>query len=63
MFVQSKLTLRKGICPLCKGSNGVRKIIWGMPASEPDESKYYVGGCVSEDFSKEYKCIDCAWEG
>lgn len=63
MYVQSKRRLRNRLCPLCKESKGIREILWGMPESKPDESKFYVGGCVSEDFSTKYKCIDCAWEG
>ncbi len=63
MFVQSKRKMRNGTCPVCKDRKGIREIIWGMPDSEPDESKYYLGGCISEDFNAKYKCIDCAWEG
>ncbi len=50
-------------CPTCKSSDGVRLIIWGMPADEPDESKYFVGGCLVEDAMPDYKCITCGWEG
>lgn len=53
----------KKICPDCESEEGVREIIWGMPAGQPDESKFYIGGCVSEDFSVKYKCIKCGWEG
>lgn len=63
MYVQAKRKMRNGICPLCRDSNGIREIIWGMPDLELDESKFYIGGCVSEDFSAKYKCLDCAWEG
>jgi hypothetical protein len=63
MYVQSKRRLRNRICPVCKGDKGIREIMWGMPESEPDETKFYLGGCVSEDMSAKYKCIDCAWEG
>ena len=52
-----------GICPDCAESEGVREIIWGMPAGIPDETKFYIGGCTSEDFSVKYKCIRCGWEG
>jgi len=53
----------KKICPECGQEEGVREILWGMPAGQPDESKFYIGGCVSEDFSVKYKCINCGWEG
>ena len=32
-------------CPTCGTKSGVRKIIYGMPDSMPDESKYAIGGC------------------
>lgn len=50
-------------CPTCLSSTGVRKIIWGMPSVEPDESKYYIGGCLIDDQMPDYKCIVCGWEG
>ena len=53
----------KKICPECEKEEGVREIIWGMPDGKPDESKFYIGGCTSEDFSMKYKCIKCGWEG
>lgn len=51
------------ICPECGKEEGVREIIWGMPDGKPDESKFYIGGCTSKDFSVKYKCIRCGWEG
>ena len=63
MYVQSKRRLRNSTCPVCKEEKGIREIIWGIPISEPDETKFYLGGCVSQDFSVKWKCIDCAWEG
>ena len=50
-------------CPTCLKSTGVRKIIWGMPSEEPDESKHYIGGCLIDDQMPDYKCITCGWEG
>jgi hypothetical protein len=34
-----------------------------MPAGPPDESKYYIGGCLMDDQMPDYKCIACGWEG
>jgi hypothetical protein len=34
-----------------------------MPAGPPDESKYYIGGCLMDDQMPDYKCIVCGWEG
>jgi hypothetical protein len=53
----------KKTCPTCKSDEGIRTILWGMPSEEPDESKYFVGGCVVEDHAPAYKCIDCGWSG
>jgi hypothetical protein len=50
-------------CPTCKSSDGVRVILWGMPLDEPDESKYWIGGCLVNEGMPEYKCTDCGWEG
>jgi hypothetical protein len=50
-------------CPTCNSSDGVRIIIWGMPIGTPDESKYYIGGCLVFDHMPDYKCITCGWEG
>jgi hypothetical protein len=34
-----------------------------MPEGIPDESKYYIGGCLVDDGMPDYKCIRCDWEG
>jgi hypothetical protein len=50
-------------CPTCLTATGVRKIIWGMPSEEPDESRYFIGGCLIDDQMPDYKCLTCGWEG
>ena len=50
-------------CPKCKAADGMRKILWGMPDGNVDESTFYIGGCLVEDSQPEYKCIKCNWEG
>ena len=50
-------------CPNCKSSDGMRIYIWGMPAGEPDESKYVLGGCTIIGDEPKYKCVTCEWEG
>lgn len=65
-LIETELVKKKNfnkICPECGKEEGVREIIWGMPDGKPDESKFYIGGCTSEDFSMKYKCIKCGWEG
>jgi hypothetical protein len=34
-----------------------------MPSDWPDESKYYIGGCLVGENDPDYKCIICGWEG
>ena len=51
-------------CPQCKKSGTLRKILYGYPIGEPDESKYILGGCVvliGRDFDS--GCIECGWGG
>ena len=55
--------MTKKACAECNMSDGIRIIIWGMPDSEPDPNKFYMGGCTSEGEWHKYKCIKCGWEG
>lgn len=57
------LKTMKKKCPKCLTNEGMRLILWGMPAEEPDPTKYYIGGCLVEDEMNKYKCITCNWEG
>jgi hypothetical protein len=50
-------------CPGCFSSTGLRKILYGMPASEPDPDIYVMAGCTSEDRTAQMQCIECEWEG
>jgi len=49
-------------CPTCRTSDDVRIILWGMPAEEPDQSKYYLGGCLFSEDLPDYKCLKCSTE-
>jgi hypothetical protein len=50
-------------CPRCNTKGSLRKILWGMPDKEPDQTKYVVGGCCISDNDPEYACINCDWQG
>jgi hypothetical protein len=50
-------------CPGCFSSTGLREILYGMPASEPDPDIYVMAGCTPEDRSAQMQCIECEWEG
>jgi hypothetical protein len=50
-------------CPGCFSSTGLRKILYGMPATEPDPDIYVMAGCTSEDRTAQMQCIECEWEG
>jgi hypothetical protein len=47
-------------CPLCKTTEAVREYIYGLPESEPDESKYILGGCLIFENMPDYKCLKCS---
>jgi hypothetical protein len=49
-------------CPNCVSSEGIRKILYGMPDEEPDLTKYLVGGCIFDSNSPTHECINCGWQ-
>lgn len=57
----SKLAVTE--CPQCNSKGSLRKILWGMPENEPDESKYVIGGCCISENDPDYACINCDWQG
>ena len=50
-------------CPTCKSSKGLRKISYGLPTSDLDESIYVSGGCCISEYDPTLKCIECGWLG
>ncbi len=56
-------TMDEKYCPGCFSSTGLRKILYGMPASEPDPDIYVMAGCTSEDRSAQMQCIECERAG
>ena len=50
-------------CPECGQVGTLRKILYGMPGSDFDHSKYIVGGCVISDSDPEIGCSRCEWYG
>jgi len=51
--------LRTFKCQQCQKSEGLREAIYGMPAFDPDESKFFVAGCTAE--GQGVVCILCRW--
>ena len=49
----------KIICPSCKKSTAVRKILYGMPSDDFDFEKYEVGGCLVDENNPTHFCRDC----
>jgi len=49
-------------CPNCASSNGLREVLYGIPDSEFNESKYEIGGCCIPDEPIRYVCKACGWE-
>ena len=50
-------------CPKCGEKGTLKKILYGMPSSEFDHSKYIVGGCIVTESDPEIGCTKCEWEG
>ena len=49
-------------CPECNRSNFLREILYGLPESPLDESRYSIGGgCISEK-DPTITCLGCGWE-
>ena len=53
----------KRLCPQCQSSDGLRKIVWGLPSGELDPEKYVVGGCIIPDNPASHECVTCGWSG
>ena len=47
------------ICPSCYEIESIRTIVYGMPSAPIDESKYVLGGCMTENDAPRYRCINC----
>lgn len=46
-------------CLVCRMSDHVRRIIWGMPSGEEDLSTFYIGGCLIDENPAKYICLAC----
>jgi hypothetical protein len=55
------MTLPK--CPNCGSEKDVREILYGLPESPVDESRYEIGGCCVSESDPSLRCISCGWEG
>ena len=56
------MTERLPICENCGSETGIRRILWGLPSSEPDFDEYVIGGCMPGENPASLRCIDCGWE-
>ena len=63
LIVMKLKELLKAKCPNCQTSGNLRRVIWGMPASEPDPNKFIVGGCCIPEVPYEDSCLNCDWKG
>lgn len=50
-------------CPKCAEKGPLLEIQYGYLASEPDSSKFIVGGCVVSFNQPEVSCGKCGWSG
>ena len=53
----------KIVCPKCHSTTSLRKIFYGMPDGEIDESIYSYGGCCLSELNPTKNCINCGWQG
>ena len=50
-------------CPGCGQRGQLREVLYGFPASEPDETRYTLGGCTLVGDEYDIRCISCNWGG
>ncbi len=50
-------------CPSCHSSDSIREVIYGLPDSEPENSRFVVGGCCISEKDPTLTCLNCGWEG
>lgn len=55
----SKSSRKPRKCPTCQHEGTIRTIIYGMQLYPVDESKFLLGGCVIDEDSPKYHCINC----
>ena len=57
------LDLTVCICPKSGDGEGLREILYGLPAWPVDEAKFIIGGCCVEETSPVVGCVRCGWRG
>lgn len=53
----------KESCPDCDSHEGIREILYGLPAEPINEEKYVIGGCIVSGNDPIWTCIECGWTG
>jgi hypothetical protein len=48
------------VCANCKTSAFLKEILYGMPASDYDQAKFHLGGCMPGNAT--VHCSKCDWE-
>lgn len=51
------------ICPECHDPSSIREVIYGLPESPLDDSRYESGGCCISGKDPTIICLNCGWEG
>jgi hypothetical protein len=49
-------------CRACNDRVGVRRIVYGTPATMPDVSRYVVAGTSATPQSPAWACVTCGWQ-
>jgi hypothetical protein len=63
LYLMKLREILKSNCPKCGGNNSLRKILYGLPMEEPDDSKYVLGGCCPPEIEPDVQCGTCGWQG
>lgn len=58
-----RVRLSTASCPECGAKGALKRILWGLPDSDIDLSKYVIGGCLVSDSDPEIACEKCDWAG
>lgn len=58
---RTRRVLKKIICPGCGQVGSLKKILYGMPNEDFNQSKFLIGGCIVDIF--DVGCSLCEWVG
>jgi hypothetical protein len=63
MATRERVNFRKLVCPECKETGAIMRILWGMPGDDFDYRRFASGGCIVSGEDPDVTCRKCMWEG